>query len=92
MGRCGIANVIADKMAEQSKASVWLGDYAFLQECWFSKHPGSTGIGPPDQIRRMMKAISRSSRFERDGYIRSIGFSNREVLHPYFRLRNQPHD
>lgn len=83
----GLAKIAARIAADQDAGIIWLGRYQWLQDVFSAKYGEHNGTSPARQIRNTMTAISRSPLFERAGYIRSVGFTARETLHPCFRLR-----
>jgi hypothetical protein len=83
----GLAKIAARMAAEDDAGIIWLGRYQWLQDVFCAKYGERNGTSAARQIRNTITAISRSPLFERAGYIRSVGFSARETLHPCFRLR-----
>ena len=84
--RIGLARHVAALAAERGVDIIWLGQYQFLQDAFARKYGDNLGRSPASQIRNTMTAVSKSRLFERAGYIRSVGFTARETLHPAYRL------
>ncbi len=91
-----MGDAAVEVMREQGATQVWVGAYGLWEDIYERRYgEGGSGVRtrcnhPMNRAQAVFDGVRRSALFERAGYIRSIGFSDRERRHPVWRIAHPP--